>query len=189
MSIVAAALWRRIDMPGHDACRLEERSTGWSLHGCAVFLHAGQPANLSYSVICDRGWRTLFGNVAGAIGPQAVDFVIERRDDDAWTLNGQRVDADGLNQLDDLDLSFTPATNLLQIRRVPLAVHQPVRLPAAWFNIEAGTLSKLEQIYERRDDLALDYRAPDVGYEGLLELAPNGFIRHYPGLWVVESVH
>jgi hypothetical protein len=184
MSIVASALWRRLDTPGHDACRLEEHSTGWALHGCAVFLQAGEPANLAYSVICDRAWRTLSGSIAGAVGTQTIDFIVERQDDGAWTLNGKRADADGL---DDLDLSFTPATNLLQIRRVPLAVGEPVPLPAAWFNLEDGTLSKLEQIYERRDDLALYYRAPNVGYEGLLELAPNGFIRRYPGLWEVEE--
>jgi hypothetical protein len=113
-----------------------------------------------------------------------VDFIIERENDGAWTLNGRRVDID---DLDDLDLSFTPATNLLQIRRVPLPVGESVRAPAAWFNLEDATLSKLEQIYERRDDLALRYRAPDLGYEGLLELAPNGFIRRYPGLWEAEG--
>jgi len=184
MGIVASALWRRIDTPGHDACRLEELSAGWALHGCAVVLHAGEPANLSYSVTCDRAWRTLSGRIAGAVGTQMMDFVVERADGNVWTLNGERFDFEGL---DDLDLSFTPATNLLQIKRVPLAVGEAVRLPAVWFNLEGGTLSKLEQIYERRDDLTLNYSAPDVGYEGLLELAPNGFVRRYPGLWEAEG--
>ncbi|MDQ6869318.1 MAG: hypothetical protein M3178_13370 [Pseudomonadota bacterium] len=30
------------------------------------------------------------------------------------------------------------------------------------------------------------YEAPSVGYEGLLELAPDGFIRRYPNLWEAE---
>lgn len=34
---------------------------------------------------------------------------------------------------------------------------------------------------------ALWYRAPSVGHEGLLELAPNGFIRNYPSLWIAEA--
>ncbi len=35
----------------------------------------------------------------------------------------------------------------------------------------------------------LDTPGHDVfGYEGLLELASNGFIRRYPGLWEAEQV-
>ncbi len=177
MPIVASALWRRIDAPGHDACRLEEGPSGWSLNGAAVFLHGGEPANLSYTVSCDRAWRTLCGRIAGAVGGRAVDFVIHRRGDRAWTLNGERVD--GLDHLDDLDLSFTPATNLLQIRRIQLPVREPIRLPAAWFDFDSSALKELEQIYERRSECALYYQAPSVGYEGLLELAPNGFIRAF----------
>jgi hypothetical protein len=52
--------------------------------------------------------------------------------------------------------------------------------------LETGALTELRQIYERRDAHRLSYRAPDVDYEGLLELAPSGFIRRYPGLWEAE---
>ena len=56
-----------------------------------------------------------------------------------------------------------------------------------WLDADAGTLSELPQIYERRSQDALWYQAPSFGYEGLLELAPNGFIRSYPGLWEAEA--
>jgi len=185
MPIIASALWRRIDTPGHDACRLEELPSGWRLNGAAVFLHRGEPVNLSYAVRCDHGWRASYGRVFGAVGGQTVDYVIQRRSDHGWTLNGERVDS--LDHLDDLDLSFTPATNVLQIRRVALPLGEAVRLPAAWFDFDSGALSELEQIYECRNACAFDYRAPDVGYEGTLELSPNGFIRIYPGLWEAEE--
>jgi hypothetical protein len=185
--IIASALWRRIDTPGHDACRLEERPAGWRLAGAAVFLHRGEPANLSYVVNCDHAWRALDGRVVGAAGEQAVDYLIQRRGDRGWALNGE--DVKGLDHLDDLDLSFTPATNLLQIKRIALPLGEPVRSPAAWFDFDSGALGELEQVYERRSERALYYRAPGVGYEGLLELAPSGFIRLYPGLWKAEETH
>jgi len=181
--IVASMLWRRIDTPGHDACRLEKTPFGWSLHGAAVFRMAGEAANLSYSVNCDGDWKTVSGRIAGAVGERAVDDLIVR-ENGGWRLNGDP--APGLEGLDDLDLSFTPATNVLQLRRVELPTGRRIRLPAAWFDLETRRLSELEQIYERRDALSLSYRAPGVGYEGLLELAPNGFIRRYPGLWEAE---
>jgi uncharacterized protein len=183
MAIVASILWRRVDAPGHDACKLEDRRSGWRLQGAAIFRHSIGPASVSYTVDCDSRWRTLSGRVYGTIGEREIDYHIARRDD-AWLLNGESVP--GVGHLVDLDLSFTPATNLLQVKRVPLPVGEPISLPAAWFNLDTGALTELEQIYERRSEHALFYRAPGVGYDGLIELAPNGFITRYPGLWQAE---
>jgi hypothetical protein len=184
MAIVSTMLWRRIDAPGHDFCRLEHASDGWSLDGAAIFRHRTGPALLAYTVRCDAQWRTVSGRIHGFVAERAVDTVVARRGS-VWTLNGAPVR--GMEHLLDLDLSFTPATNLQQLRRVPIAENQSVRLNVAWLDADAGTLTELAQTYERRGQDAYWYRAPSVGYEGLLELAPNGFIRNYPNLWVAES--
>jgi hypothetical protein len=181
--IVASILWRRLDAPGHDACRVERDGFGWRLEGTAVFLLGGEPANLSYRVSCDAGWKTASGRVHGAIGERPVEHFVAR-EEGRWRLDGEAVA--GLDHVEDLDLSFTPATNLLQIKRADLPIGKAVRLPAAWLNVETGALTALEQIYERRSEGAFYYCAPELGYEGLLELAPNGFVRRYPGLWEAE---
>jgi hypothetical protein len=157
---------------------------GWRLEGVAVFLHEKGPANLAYAVECDDAWRSLAGRVWGAIGNRSIEYRIARAGT-AWTLNDRP--APGLDHLSDLDLSFTPATNLLQLRRVAIGSGETVALPAAWLDIDAGALSELSQIYRRLDEMRFAYQAPDVGYEGVLELASNGFIRRYPDLWEAES--
>ncbi len=183
MTIVSSMLWRRVDTPGHDACRLDHTDDGWRLDGTAVFRHASGPATLTYTVHCDALWRTLSGRIRGFAGERAIDYRVVRHGP-AWTLNGTVVP--GLDHLLDLDLSFTPATNLQQLHRVPIAENETVRLPVAWLDVDAGALTGLPQIYERRGRDAFWYQAPSVGYEGLLELAPNGFMRSYPGLWEAE---
>lgn len=184
MAVASSMLWRRIDAPGHDACRLERVDGGWRLAGAAIFCGKKGPTFLSYAVRCDAQWRTVSGRIGGFVGEQTVDFAVAHQGS-AWTLDG--VPVPGLDHLVDLDLSFTPATNLQQIKRVPIAAKESVSLPVAWFDVDAGTLSELPQIYERRGPNSLWYRAPSVGYEGLLELAPNGFIRNYPNLWSAET--
>lgn len=55
-------LWRRLDRPGHDACRLIHQASGWRLEGSAAFLHEnGAVASVAYEVECDREWRTRTG--------------------------------------------------------------------------------------------------------------------------------
>ena len=177
-------LWRRLDSPGHDASRLEERDAGWELDGAAVFRHDGVPARLVYHVACDRAWRTQRGQVRGWLGPQPVDLRIARSVAGVWSVNGLVVP--GLERCVDLDLGFTPATNLLPLRRLSLREGQAADAPAAWLDVSAGTLEALPQRYERRADATYWYEASSVGYADLLEVTTTGFIRRYPGLWEAE---
>jgi hypothetical protein len=180
---VASMRWRRLDVPGHDTCRLERDGAGWRLHGVAVFRHGTGGASLAYSVRCDAGWRTVAGEVRGMLGERPVNYAVVR-EGQGWTVNGIAVPA--LDHLVDLDLSFTPATNLQQLRRVSMKLHEVVELPVAWLDVDAGVLTELRQRYERQGDRVVRYEAPSLGYAGLLDLAPNGFIRRYPNLWEAE---
>lgn len=178
-------LWKHLDTPGHDACRLDENDSGWNLRGTAVFRHDSAPAQLTYQVLCDPAWRTLQGRVEGWFGAHPVAFNIARTYTGGWTLNGQVVPS--LENCVDLDLGFTPATNLLPLRRLDLADGQAAEAPAAWLNVSTGTLTALPQRYERRSKVTYWYEAPSVHYAALLEVAPSGFVLRYPGLWEAES--
>ena len=122
------ALWRRLDRPGHDAAFLRACGDGWKLSGAAVFLHESGPASLVYSVEADGGWITKNGRVTGFVGEKAIDHDI-RRESDRWLLDG--VEVEGLGRLLDLDLSFTPATNLLQFKRTVPQAGQRLSIPVA----------------------------------------------------------
>lgn len=177
-------LWRRIDSPGHDGCRLEQTARGWHLAGTAVFLHDDQPAHLAYDITCDADWRTSEGRVRGWVGTRVVEFQIARTPEGAWLCNGSPVS--GLDECADVDFGFTPATNLSQLHRVDLAIGQAADVPVAWLDITSGQLDVLRQRYERRSQWTYWYEAPRFSYTALLEVTPAGFVRRYPGLWEAE---
>ena len=178
------AFWRRLDVPGHDMAALTaRRGGGWLLQGHDAFNETGDPTGLSYEVELDERWRSLSGRVKGFRGLQRFDHVI-RHEAVGWSLDGKIID--GLNHLADLDFGFTPATNLQQLRRVPIEIGQRVRLPAVWFDVGAGTLTELPQFYRRESETTYWYESPTSAFEGLIELAPSGFARVYPTLWEEE---
>jgi hypothetical protein len=181
---MTSILWRRLDAPGHDACRLEESAAGWVLDGAAVFAEDHVPARLLSRLTFDRSWRTEHGEVRGWIGGRSVELEVAHTGEGAWTLNGAAVQ--GLRECVDLDLGFTPASNLAQLRRSALAVGQATDVPVAWLDPSAGTLDLLRQRYERRSETSYWYEAPRFDYAALLEVSPPGFIRRYPGLWEAE---
>jgi len=180
----ASMLWRRLDTPGHDACRLTGHGGGWRLDGTAVFVHDGAPAHLAYGVICDAEWRTREGSVRGWTGERVVEVTVQRSTEGAWTLNGTVVP--DLDQCVDLDLGFTPATNTLQLRRAALAVGHGADVPVAWLDVDDWSLSLLNQRYERKTGNTYWYESPRFGYSATLEVNELGFPQHYPNLWIGE---
>ncbi|MDX8538056.1 putative glycolipid-binding domain-containing protein [Mesorhizobium abyssinicae] len=174
-------LWRRLDLEGHDACLLCEADDGWKLRGHALFVHDGKPCSLAYEADCDSGWRTRSARVDGFLGAETLHFEIERLADGGWTLNGAgQAEVAGLI---DVDLGFTPATNLLAIRRFDLGVGMSTPAPAAYLGFPELRLMRLEQSYRRLDDTRYGYDAPMFGYNAILEVSPAGFVLDYPGLW------
>jgi hypothetical protein len=151
----------------------------------AVFRHEEAAAQLAYEVVCDLEWRAQQGQVHGWLAAHSVDLSIARTEAGAWTVNGAVVRDVG--NCIDLDFGFTPATNLLQLRRLALDAGQAADAPAAWLDVSTGILELLPQRYERRGEATYWYEAPSVGYAALLEVAPSGFIRRYPGLWEAEA--
>jgi len=180
MTHVESILWRRLDRPGHDICRLVGTARGWRLHGTAVFLHETGPAQLTYDVRADSRWRTRHAHLDGWVGGQAVR-IRARRLRSSWEVNGDV--AEMARECLDLDLGFTPATNVLQLRRIALEIGEAADVPVAWLDIPAGSLEVLTQRYERRTATTYWYEAPRFEYAALLEVSPAGFPLRYPGLW------
>lgn len=177
---MSSILWRRLDLTGHDACRLLRDSDGWRLEGTAVFRHPAGPAHLAYTVWCGPLWHTRRAEVRGWLADRAVDLTIESHEA-TWRLDGQ--DLPSLTACEDVDLGFTPATNLLPLRRLALRPGQAADVPAAWLDPECREVTLLPQRYERRTGTSYRYEAPSVPFEAELEVREDGFVRVYPGLW------
>lgn len=176
-------LWRSLDGAGHEACRVFTREGEWHLEGSAVFLHDKQPCRLEYHVRCDASWTTLAGHVSGWVGQTSVNLKITAADRN-WRVNG--VEYPAVAGSIDLDLNFSPSTNLLPIRRLNLAVGQEAEVKAAWLRFPSFELETLVQIYRRIDESTYQYRSePDFVAD--LEVDEFGLVTNYRDLWLAET--
>jgi hypothetical protein len=103
-----------------------------------------------------------------------------------WALNG--TEQPQVAGCLDVDLNFTPATNLIAIRRLTLQIGDRSEAPAAWLRFPELVLERLEQHYHRVTLDQYDYRAPGVDYAATLRVSEIGFVTRYPGLWELEAV-
>jgi len=180
-----SVLWRRLDQPGHEAALLSESAAGAVIEGTAVFSESGRPCRLDYRVVCDAVWRTLSARVTGWLAAATVDIAVGVDAARGWTINGRSCpDLDGCH---DIDLSFSPATNLLPIRRLRLAVGAQASVRAAWLRFPAVTLESLDQRYERLSESRYRYESGGGSFVAILETNAVGLVTLYPGLWQLEE--
>ena len=122
-------IWRRLDKPGHEFARLFFNHSNWHLDGTAVFKHDQRPCRLDYHLKCDTQWQTLSEKVAGWVGERAIQVEISVDAHRRWMLNAQ--ECPEVTGCTDLDLNFSPLTNLLPIRRLNLALGEKAPVRAA----------------------------------------------------------
>jgi uncharacterized protein len=179
-------LWRRLDQAGHESAHLFFQNSTWHLAGTAVFAHNQQPCRLDYLVLCDSRWPTLSARVSGWVGNETVEIGLSVDSAGRWSLNGaEHSDATGCV---DLDLNFSPSTNLLPIRRLDLPIGQEARVRAAWLRFPSFALEPLDQLYRRTGLTAYHYESSGGRFVTDLQINSAGFVTHYPDFWQAEGV-
>lgn len=177
-------IWRRLDKPGHESARVYGDGEGWYLDGAAIFLHEHQPCRLEYLIQCGMDWQTEFVSVDGWVGDEVVEIEIEVNKGDVWLLNGDEITS--VQGCIDIDLNFSPVTNLLPLRRLDLAVGESQTVRAAWLRFPSFELEALDQIYTRIDETTVRYES---GGKFAAEFTVNdaGLVINYPEIWINET--
>ena len=83
----------------------------------------------------------------------------------------------------DCDLGFSPLTNAMPVLRDRMHEGGEARaIDVAWVSVPDLTVHRDHQIYEPLGGGRLRFRSPEADFERVIELAPDGFVRDYPGI-------
>lgn len=184
---VATVRWRALEHDGTDTCRLARVDHGWLLVGHARFRDSEGFAALDYVVRCGPDWHTLGADVAGKHGSRDILLRVEVHEGE-WLLNDRlQPQVEGAR---DVDLAFTPATNLMPLRRMMGQSQTSLHVSAAWLRYPNGDLRMLDQTYDTGGSAEMvSYSAEQTGYATQLCVDHSGFVTLYPGLWEGEVTH
>ena len=176
-----AIIWQRLDRPGHEAVRLFFADSRWHLIGTAIFLDPSRPCRLNYQIECDNNWRTISTRVEGWVSTLLIEIDILVDANGRWNMNGN--DCPQVAGCIDIDLNFSPLTNLLPIRRLKLDIGQESPVRAAWLRFPSFELELLEQTYRRTGEISYRYESAGGKFVSDLEVDDFGLVVSYPGLW------
>ena len=172
-------------MQGSDRCTLSSDPAGHLIEGEARSRERGVATRFRYSVSCAPDWSTRSARVMGKAGERPVSFHVERGEESGWPLDGARLDF--ADDLLDIDLGFTPATNTNAIRRLALSIGARAETTALWFDTEDFSFKRLVQVYHRVGRDTYDYASPAHDYRARLRVNDAGQVLAYPGLWMSLS--
>jgi hypothetical protein len=178
--------WRRLDVPGHEEACIEQAADGWRLTGQVEAEEATVRAQLRYVIECDRDWRTRRAVVTGSASAAPIGFEFAADGEGHWSLNGAPLPL--VEGALDIDLGFTPATTLLPIRRLDLAVGEHMEVRTAWVRFPELRVEALEQSYQRAAAHVFRYDALVDGewFQARLDTDDFGRVLLYEGLWEAE---
>ncbi|MGI9073901.1 MAG: putative glycolipid-binding domain-containing protein [Bryobacteraceae bacterium] len=178
-----AVVWRNLQANGSDYCELWRTAEGWVLKGTAIaVLGEAGPVLCTYDIQCDNHWQTQRAEVTRRIGSDVrkISLLVESRG--SWQESGQQLP--GLHECVDVDLSITPATNTLPIRRLKLLVGASHEATAAWVRLPELEVQPLSQRYTRIDSDTYRYESA-TGYSTILRVDEKGLVKLYFGAWEV----
>ena len=166
--------WRRLEPAGREASTVSETVAGWRINGVAEFREANAPTCLAYVIRCGPHWETLSCDITGFIGEEAVAVLVDRDATGTWTVNGAQSPV--VSGCVDIDLAFSPITNLLPIRRLNLRTGEMARVRAAWLTYPELTLQALDQTYTRLASDRYLYESGDGAFRRELKVNDKGLV-------------
>lgn len=185
MSSVRSLVWRSLDEPGLEYFTLRELSKGRQLEGIVIRLLKGAPLQASYKIACDTEWKTRFVDISVKSQDRRRGLQLTVDSHQRWW-NGEK-ELTSLRGCHDVDLTITPSTNTLAIRRLKLRMGESEEVAAAWVRFPTLSVQLLPQRYTHLADGKYRYESRKGAFSVEFEVDTLGFVGDYPGFWKLEG--
>ena len=176
---MTSVLWRRLDGSGLERCTIEQTADGHRVAGTVLLAIDGTPHEIRYSVLTDPQWRTR--KVGAHVQSPAGDRRLALSSDGEGSWSATDVPLIDLYGATDVELTWTPATHLVVIRRLDLAVGESGEVTFSVIDYPAHDIGRASAEYTR---MAEDtYVLTRAGSEVTLEVPTGGIAISQAGAW------
>jgi uncharacterized protein len=173
--------WQSWDGESLEHLVLELRDDGVHAYSIVIGEADGEPFLAQYFVTCDREWRTM--SVELGLLPAGGRAVALASDGNGnWRDGARKLPA--LNGAIDVDITCTPFTNTLPIRRLGLEAGQSADIVVAYIDVPTLTVTADPQRYTCIEPMRR-YRFESQGGDFVreIEVDEHGLVVLYPGLF------
>jgi len=184
-AILRSVFWRRLERPGAECFTLSATDSGWRLAGTVLLLLAERPLRIEYAIECGGDWKTRSVEAAVEAAGESRKLRIAVDEQRRWRMPDRELEA--VRGAIDVDLSFSPSTNTLPIRRLDLPVGESRDVAAAWILVPDLDVRLLPQRYTRLSESRYRYESRGGSFVAEIEVDELGLVQDYPGIWKREG--
>lgn len=190
--LMRTVLWRELEQPGTHWCELAQEGGGWQIDGMVLTAEEGVPIQARYRINLDQRWATRSAEITvlrGSGDERRLHVHVDA--EQRWQIEREPVaeigvvseDTAALDGIFDIDLSLSPATNTLPIRRLAPAIGEAVDVTAVWIGFPELAVELLPQRYTRLDERLYRYESNDGDFVAEIAVDELGLVVSYEGLW------
>jgi hypothetical protein len=181
MSKPIVARWQSWDAKGIEHLVLREDAREVVAEAVVVGSADSAPFAIRYRIRCDKSWRVRSAEVAVVGSDRKIEIAGDGKGN--WSdASGKRLPK--LAGAIDIDLSATPFTNTLPIRRLKLRARQSAEIVTVYILAPALTLATDPQRYTCLEPLKrYRYESIDSDFTREIEVDRRGMVVTYPGLF------
>ena len=180
------AFWTPVDGVGLEHLQLGEDRAGIAAESVVIGASDGAPFRIRYEIDCDRHWRPERVSIE-TLGRSATSMTLRADGEGTW-IDGRGKELPALRGAVDVDVSATPFTNTLPIRRLDLDPGESADLTVAYLAVPDLRVESVPQRYTCLDPVDEDggryrYDSIEGDFSAELPVDADGLVVEYPELF------
>ncbi|HEY8399944.1 MAG TPA: putative glycolipid-binding domain-containing protein [Cytophagaceae bacterium] len=136
---------------------------------------------VDYRIVANLNWITMFIEIKWRLNEQIQEVRLESDGVGNWIKNGNN--AEQLKGCIDVDISLSPFTNTLPIRRLHLKPGHTQEIAVVYCDFLNQQIKPVRQKYTRLSDKYYGYENVPNDFEAIIQVDESGIVVNYPSLF------
>ncbi|MBS7530220.1 putative glycolipid-binding domain-containing protein [Hazenella sp. IB182353] len=177
-------IWKSASGQTIESLSLTEHPDHILIESIIIGVEEDKPLYIHYQIHLNKDWQVLECKVRSE---QETLFHLQSNGNGSWT-DGHGQPLPHLSECIDIDLSCTPFTNTLPIRRLNLYPHQSADIQVVYIDVISGQIVPAKQQYHhlgaQNCPITYAYLSYTSGFSSEIIVDQSGLVVDYPQLYI-----
>lgn len=178
-------VWKGLEYESLENCIVHYQSHRILVRSCILGIANEQPFKVDYRLSLDHSWRTLNVDVVIQTDNTFTSRQYTTNGRGQWYINNAPLpEMDGC---EDVDISLTPLTNTLPIRRLNLKTDERQQINVLYIDVLQRDIRPETQYYTCLGPDRYLFETGDGGFKAEIETDEQLWVKRYPNLFEMRS--
>jgi hypothetical protein len=174
-------LWTGREYYSLENCLVDVQSAGTEIISTIIGKYKEKIYKVEYLIKTNHDWETILLEIHSRHSDKTQSIRLQGDGKGNWTGNNEN--ADQFKGCIDVDISLTPFTNTLPIKRLRLDQDQSKEIQVIYFDLLEGQIKPVRQKYTCLSKTKYHYGNVPNDFEATIEVDEEMFVVDYPSLF------